>query len=82
MSTEFFFCFFGLFFNFFSNTPIAVSFRKMDPDLDAVIISAKLTRGVEVQGHFLRVVDVAACVARTWHELGAVERSTVPSYGN
>ena len=43
----------------------------MDPDLDAVIISAKLTRGVEVQGHFLRVIDVVASVARTWHELGA-----------
>ena len=28
--------------------------------------------GVEVQGYFLRVVDVAACVARTQHELGAV----------
>ena len=40
-------------------------------------IGAELTRlgancfGVEVQGHFLRVVDVAACVVRTWHELGA-----------
>ena len=29
------------------------------------------TIGAEVQGHFLRVVDVAICVARTWHELGA-----------
>jgi hypothetical protein len=29
--------------------------------------------GPEVQGHFLRVVDVAVCVARTWHELGAVD---------
>ena len=42
-------------------------------------IDAELTRlvtncfGAEVQGHFLRVVDVAACVARTWHELGAVD---------
>ena len=51
----------------------------MDPDLSAVIIGAELTRlgancfGAEVQGHFLCVVDVAACVARTWHELGAVD---------
>jgi hypothetical protein len=29
--------------------------------------------GVEVQGYFLRVVDVAVCVVRTWHELGAVD---------
>ena len=42
-------------------------------------IGVKLTRlgtkaiGAEVQGHFLRVVDVAACVARTWHELGSVD---------
>ena len=42
-------------------------------------IDAELTRlganffGAEVQGHFLRVVDVAVCVARTWHELGAVD---------
>ena len=40
-------------------------------------IGAEFTRlgakafGVEVQGHFLRVVGVAACVARTWHELSA-----------
>ena len=45
--------------------------------LDVMFIGVELTRlgvncfGVEVQGHFLRVVDVAACVARTWHELGA-----------
>ena len=51
----------------------------MDPDLSAVIIGAELTRlgancfGAEVQGHFLRVVEVAACVARTWHELGVVD---------
>ena len=51
----------------------------MDPDLSAVIIGAELTRlgancfGAEVQGHFLCVVDVAACVARTWHELGAMD---------
>ena len=32
-----------------------------------------MTIGAEVQGHFLRVVDVAACVARTRHELGAVD---------
>jgi hypothetical protein len=44
-----------------------------------VIIGAKLTRlgancfDAEVHGHFLRVVDVAACVARTWHELGAMD---------
>ena len=43
-------------------------------------IDAEFTRlgakaiGAEVQGHFLRVVGVAACVARTWHELGAVDR--------
>ena len=42
-------------------------------------IDAEFTRlgakaiGVEVQGHFLRVVGVAACVARTWHELSAVD---------
>ena len=42
-----------------------------------MIIDVELTRlgvncfGAEVQGHFLCVVDVAACVARTWHELGA-----------
>ena len=45
-----------------------------------MIIDVELIRlgancfGAEVQGHFLRVVDVAACVARTWHELGAVDR--------
>ena len=43
-------------------------------------ISAGLTRlgancfGAEVQDHFLCVVDAAACVVRTWHELGAVDR--------
>ena len=42
-------------------------------------IGAELTRlgansfDAEVQGHFLRVVDVAACVARTRHELGSVD---------
>ena len=42
-------------------------------------IDAELTRlgancfGAVVQGHFLSVVDVAVCVARTWHELGAVD---------
>ena len=42
-------------------------------------IDAEFTRlyancfGAEVQSHFLRVVDVAACVARAWHELGAVD---------
>ena len=41
-------------------------------------IGAELTRlgancfGAEVQGHFLHVVDVVACVARTWHEFGTV----------
>ena len=30
--------------------------------------------GAEIQGHFLRAVDVAACMAWTWHELGAVDR--------
>jgi len=56
---------------------LTVSFQKIDPNLGTVTIGAELTRlgancfGAEVQGHFLRVVDVAACVARTWHELGA-----------
>ena len=42
-------------------------------------IGAELTRlgancfGAEVQGHFPCVVGVAACVARMWHELGAVD---------
>ena len=42
-------------------------------------IDAEFTRlyancfGAEVQSHFLRVVDVATCVARTWHELGTVD---------
>ena len=46
-------------------------------DLGAVTIAAELIRldakanGAEVQGHFLRVVDAAACVTRMWHELGA-----------
>jgi len=53
-----------------------------------VTIGVELTRlgancfDAEIQGHFMRVVGMSACVARTWHELGAVERSTVPSYGN
>ena len=44
-------------------------------------IGAELTRldakaiGAEVKGHFLRVIDAVACVARTWHELGAVDLS-------
>ena len=42
-------------------------------------IGTELTRlgakaiSAEVQGHILCVVDVAACVARMWHELGAVD---------
>ena len=37
-------------------------------------IGAELTRfGAKVHGQFLRVVDVAACVARTWRELAAVD---------
>ena len=32
-----------------------------------------MTIGVEVRGHFLHVVDVAAYVTRTWHELGPVD---------
>ena len=42
-------------------------------------IGAELTRvgvnclGAEVQGHFLRDVYVATCVAQTRHELGAVD---------
>jgi len=39
-----------------------------------VTIGAELTR-LGAKGHFLRVVDVAACVAQTWHELGAVDLS-------
>ena len=48
-----------------------------------MIIDVELTRlgvncfGAEVQGHFLRIVDVAACVARTWHELGTVDLGAV-----
>ena len=51
----------------------------MDPDLSAVIIGAELTRlgancfGVEVQGHFLGIADVATYVARMCYELGAVD---------
>jgi hypothetical protein len=56
-----------------------VSFQKMDLGLGAVIIDAKL--GAEVQGHFLRVVDVTAYVTRTWHELGAVDLG-VNCYGS
>ena len=58
---------------------LTVSFQKIDPNLGTVTIGAELTRlgancfGAEVQGHFLRVVDVAACVARTRHELGSVD---------
>ena len=42
-------------------------------------IGAELTRvgvnclGAEVQGHFLRDVDVATCVAQTRHGLGVVD---------
>ena len=52
---------------------------KNGPSPQRVIIGAELTRlgancfGAEVQGYFLHVVDVAACVARTWHELDAVD---------
>jgi hypothetical protein len=58
---------------------LTVSFQKMDLDLGAVIIDTELTRlgancfGAKVQGHFLRVIDVSAYVAWTWHELGAVD---------
>jgi len=44
-----------------------------------VTIGAQLTHvgvncfGAEVQGHFLRDVDVATCVAQTRHELGVVD---------
>ena len=61
----------------FLNTSLAVSFQQIDRDLSAMTISTKLTRldakcfGAEVQSHFLRVVDVIACVTLTWHELGA-----------
>ena len=60
-----------------------VSFQKIDSDLGTVTIGAELTRlcancfGAEVQGHFLRVVNVAACVARTRHKLGAVDLGAV-----
>ena len=62
----------------FTNTLLPVPFQKIDSYLGVVIIGAEFTRlsancfGAEVQGHFLRVVNVAACVARTRHELGAV----------
>ena len=52
--------------------------KKIDPGFDVVATNVEVARlsamviGVEVQGPFLRVVDVATCVARTWHELGAV----------
>ena len=58
---------------------LTVSFQKIDPNLGTMTIGAELIRlavncfGAEVQGHFLRVVDVAACVARTRHELGSVD---------
>ena len=72
-------CFSAFLLKIFTNTPLIVFFQKINLDLGAVTIGTKLTRlgakaiGVEVQGHFLRVVDVAAYVARTWHELGAVD---------
>ena len=62
---------------------LTVSFQKIDPNLGTMTIGAELTRldancfGAEVQGHFLRVVDVAACVARTRHELNAVDLGAV-----
>ena len=68
------------FLKIFINTPLAVSFqKKIDLDLGAVTIGAELTRlgangfGVEVQDHFLRVVDVSACVTRTCHKLGVMD---------
>jgi len=59
-------------------------FKKIDLDLGAVIIDAELTRldvncfGVEVQGRFLGIADVATCVARMCHELGAVDLGAKP----
>jgi hypothetical protein len=50
--------------------PPVVSFQKIDPDLGAVTIGAELTR-LSGPGSFLGVIDVVACVALMWHELGA-----------
>ena len=74
-----FFVFQPFFLKDFHKYAPGVSFQKIDPDLGVVTISADVTRlgakaiDAEVQGHFLCVVDVAACMARTWHELGAVD---------
>jgi len=50
--------------------------KKIDPGLGVIATDTEVAHlsviGAEVQGPFLRVVDVATCVARTWHELGAV----------
>jgi hypothetical protein len=56
-----------------------VSFQIIDPRLGAVttgVVVAHLSTmviGAEVQGQFLRIVDVAACMTRTWRELGTVD---------
>jgi hypothetical protein len=58
---------------------LEVSSHFLDPELGAVAIGAEITRlgaiviNAEVQGYFLRSVDVAACKAWTWHRLGAVD---------
>jgi hypothetical protein len=46
----------------FTNMPLVVLSKKIDPYLGAV-----------VQGHFLGVADMATCVGRTCHELDAVD---------
>ena len=73
------FCFSAFFLKDFHKYVSDSILLKIDPDLGTVTIGAELTRldtnyfGTEVQGYFLRVVDVAACMARTWHELGTVD---------
>ena len=77
--------------DFHKDTPGSI-LSKNRSDLGAVTIGAELTRlgakihGAEVQGYFMRVVDMAAYVARMWHELGAVdlgaEFGLALSYGN
>ena len=68
--------------DFHKDTPGSI-LSKNRSDLGAVTIGAELTRlgansfDAKVQGHFLRVVDMATCVARTWHELGAVDLGAV-----
>jgi hypothetical protein len=69
-ATDFFLYFLAFFRKIFINMFLTIFFQKINPDLGAVIIDAKLTR---LAPRSRAIFYVSLTWLLTWHELGAVD---------